>query len=226
MRIGNANYDSVTDLPSSVPVFPLSGALLLPRAHLPLNIFEPRYIAMIDDAMAGDRLIGMVQPRFDDEADLVDDDMPDLCDVGALGRIVSLQESGDGRYLIQLGGVCRFEIVEEAQTGLPYRRCRISAERFAADLTLGSDESAIDRDALIRAFQNYLDANHLEADWKSVRSASNEALVNTLAMMSPYGPAEKQALLEAPNLASRAETLVAITEVELARQASDKPILN
>ncbi|WP_108662532.1 LON peptidase substrate-binding domain-containing protein [Acuticoccus kandeliae] len=225
MRIGNAAYDSLSDLPSIVPVFPLSGALLLPRAHLPLNIFEPRYLAMIDDALAGDRVIGMVQPRFGEGADESDDNPP-LCDVGALGRIISVQETGDGRYLIQLGGVCRFRILEEVTRSTPYRQCRISADRFESDLTVRAEEGAVDRDALIRAFQSYLDANDLEADWKSVRTASNEALVNTLAMMSPYGPAEKQALLEAPDLASRAETLVAITEIELARQASDKPILN
>jgi hypothetical protein len=128
--------------------------------------------------------------------------------------------------LVQLGGVCRFTIAEELATTTLYRRCRISCERFAEDLDTPRDEEAVDRDALIRAFQDYLDANDLEADWKSVQSASNEALVNTLAMMSPYGPAEKQALLEAPDLSSRAETLVAITEMELARQSGDKPVLN
>ncbi|RAI03343.1 ATP-dependent protease [Acuticoccus sediminis] len=226
MRIGNALYETVDDIPSTVPVFPLSGALLLPRAHLPLNIFEPRYVKLIDDVMAGDRLIGMVQPRFGEEADNENDERPGLCQVGSLGRVVSYQETGDGRYLIQLGGVCRFTVLEELDTELPYRRCRISAERFACDLAADLGDSEIDREGLIRAFQSYLDANDLEADWKSVRSASNEALVNTLAMMSPYGPAEKQALLEAPDLAARAATLVAITEMEVARQIGDEPVLN
>ncbi|UOM36414.1 LON peptidase substrate-binding domain-containing protein [Acuticoccus sp. I52.16.1] len=226
MRIGNALYETVDEIPSIVPVFPLSGALLLPRAHLPLNIFEPRYVKMIDDVMAGDRVIGMVQPRFGADADDESVEEPALCQVGALGRIVSYQESGDGRYLIQLGGVCRFTVLEELPTPLPYRKCRISAERFKSDLLTDACEADVDRDALIRAFQSYLDANDLEADWKSVRSASNEALVNTLAMMSPYGPAEKQALLEAPDLAARAATLVAITEMEVARQSGDEPVLN
>jgi hypothetical protein len=231
MRIGNRSYESVGEVPSVVPVFPLSGALLLPRAHLPLNIFEPRYVQMIDDVLAGDRVIGMVQPRFDrpgadDEDEDEPDETPPLCAVGALGRIVSYQETGDGRYLIQLGGICRFRILEEADLGRLYRACRISCAEFSADLEGASGEDKVDRDALIRAFQNYLDANDLEADWKSVRSASNEALVNTLAMMSPYGPAEKQALLEAPDLAARADTLVAITEMELARQSGDEPTLN
>ncbi|MBJ3775906.1 LON peptidase substrate-binding domain-containing protein [Acuticoccus mangrovi] len=225
MRMGNATYDTIEKVPTLVPVFPLSGALLLPRAHLPLNVFEPRYLKMVDDALGGDRVIGMVQPRFG-EGYNADDERPALCDVGALGRIISFQETGDGRYLIQLGGVCRFRILEEEMGDLPYRRCRISADSFGSDLANISGEENVDRDALIRAFENYLDANDLEADWKSVRSASNEALVNTLAMMSPYGPAEKQALLEAPDLASRAATLVAITEMELARQTGDEPILN
>lgn len=230
MRIGNMHYSTVRDIPDVVPVFPLSGALLLPRAHLPLNIFEPRYLEMIDDAMATDRVIGMVQPRFDLEGDeaaeLHEEEGPALCSVGSLGRIISMQEAGDGRYLIQLAGVTRFTIVEEVDRGTMYRSCRISAERFAADLTDCNDEAMVDRDALIKAFQSYLDANDLEADWRSVRAASNEALVNTLAMMSPYGPAEKQALLEAPDLPARAATLVAITEMELARQTGDKPVLN
>lgn len=226
MRIGNRRYENVGDVPTVVPVFPLSGALLLPRAHLPLNIFEPRYVEMIDDALAGDRVIGMVQPRFDRGEDDDEVEAPPLCAVGALGRIVSYQETGDGRYLIQLGGICRFRILEEVDSGRLYRACRISCAEFADDLTSAHGEDRVDRDALIRAFQSYLDANDLEADWKSVRAASNEALVNTLAMMSPYGPAEKQALLEAPDLAARAETLVAITEMELARGSGDKPVLN
>ncbi|WMS44828.1 LON peptidase substrate-binding domain-containing protein [Acuticoccus sp. MNP-M23] len=225
MRIGNTAYENVREIPDSVPVFPLSGALLLPRSHLPLNIFEPRYLAMIDEALATHRVIGMVQPRFDGEAGS-DPEAPPLCEIGSLGRITSFQESGDGRYLIQLAGICRFKVLEEVDEGDIFRRCRISAEDFACDLDGESGEEDVDRDALIEAFQSYLDANDLEADWKSVRSASNEALVNTLAMMSPYGPAEKQALLEAPDLRARAATLVAITEIELARQAGDKPTLN
>ena len=225
MRIGNMSYKTVAEVPTTVPVFPLSGALLLPRAHLPLNIFESRYLKMIDDALGADRVVGMVQPRFDGANE--DDDAPPLCDVGALGRLISFQETGDGRYLIQLAGVTRFSIVEELFGDAPYRRCRIDASRFADDLTNLHGEGDVDRASLIRAFQSYLDANDLEADWKSVRAASNEALVNTLAMMSPYGPAEKQALLEAPDLKARAATLVAITEMELARQAGgEKAVLN
>ena len=225
MRIGNTCYDRAADVPAVIPVFPLSGALLLPRAHLPLNIFEQRYLKMIDDALAGDRVIGMVQPRFD-ATTATDDRAPRLCDVGALGRIVFFQETGDGRYLIQLCGVSRFEILEELNVGAPYRRCRISVDRFEPDLSQASGGNVVDRDALLRAFESYLSANDLEADWSSVRQASNESLVNTLAMMSPYGPAEKQALLEAPDLAARAATLVAITEMELARRSGEETPLH
>lgn len=225
MRIGNESYETLAQVPTVVPVFPLAGALLLPRAHLPLNVFEPRYLAMVDDALAADRVIGIVQPRFD-APDETAGDGPALCGIGALGRIVSLQETGDGRYLIQLGGVCRFRILEEMAQDRPYRRCRISAEEYAADLAPGGGAAQVDRDALIHVFRRYLAVNDMEADWKSVHAASDEALVNALAMMSPYGPAEKQALLEAPDLSARAATLVAITEIELARQAGDEPVLN
>ena len=225
MLAGNAKYQRAEDIPDEVPVFPLAGALLLPRVHMPLNIFEPRYLAMVDAALAGDRVIGVVQPRFDDTSNEMRS-RPKLCTVGALGRIVNFQETGDGRYTISLAGISRFRILEEVETPDDYRTCRISCEEFADDLTNLHGESHVDRQAVIKAFQDFLAANDLEADWKSVQGASNEALVNTLAMMSPYGPAEKQALLEAPDLQSRAATLVAITEVELARQGGDKPAIN
>ncbi|MDQ0317075.1 LON peptidase substrate-binding domain-containing protein [Amorphus orientalis] len=221
MRAGNQVYERAGDIPATIPVFPLSGALLLPKVQLPLNIFEPRYMAMIDAAMRTERVIGMVQPRFD-EPDGDEGDHPALCAVGCLGRVTTLQESGDGRYLITLSGITRFRIEEELDTATPYRMCRITTEPFASDLDEETEGADVDRDAVLKAFGDYLAANDLEADWKSVREASNEALVNTLAMMSPYGPAEKQALLEAANLKERAETLVAITEIELARSASDQ----
>ncbi len=209
-----------------IPVFPLTGALLLPRAQLPLNIFEPRYLEMVDHALAGERVIGIVQPRFDD-ADNPTRSRPELCAIGGLGRVVSFQETGDGRYLISLEGICRFRILEETDSPGKFRTCRVDMSPFALDLERESGEKDVDRDSVIRVFKDFLEANDLEADWKSVRGASNEALVNTLSMMSPYGPAEKQALLEAPDLAARAATLVAITEIALARQGSDeKPVLN
>ena len=209
----NAIYHGPVDLPEVIPVFPLPGALLLPRGQMPLNIFEPRYVAMIDAAMAGDRVIGMVQPLPGREEEAA----APLCGVGCLGRITSYVETGDGRYMITLTGIARFEVVEEVEESRGFRRCRISAAPFAEDFVLAAGERAVDRKALIACFRAYLEANHLEADWESIGQASNETLVNALSMMCPFGPAEKQALLEAPDLKTRAETLIAITEVSLVR---------
>ena len=210
---GNRRYEVGGDLPDHIPVFPLSGALLLPSGQLPLNIFEPRYLAMVDAALAGPRLIGMVQPALD-ASEL--SRSPPLCEVGCVGRITQFSETGDGRYLITLSGVTRFRIVEELPAMTPYRQCRISVEGFGdlADPRKGEEE--VDRNALLRTFRDYLDANSLEADWESVNRASNAGLVTALSMMSPWGPPEKQALLEAPDHATRARTLIAITEIVLA----------
>jgi Lon protease-like protein len=199
-------------VPALIPVFPLPEALLLPRADMPLNIFEPRYLAMIDAAMAGDRVVGMVQI---DEAASPCACGPALRKVGCAGRIVSYAETGDGRYMITLTGIARFRIMEEMPLELPYRRCRVTAEPFSVDFLAA--EQPIDRNAVLRAFRSYLAAHDLDADWESVGRASNETLVNALAMMAPFGAAEKQALLEAPDLKARAETLVAIAEMALPR---------
>jgi uncharacterized protein len=207
---GNVTYKSPDDLPGVIPVFPLTGALLLPRGQLPLNIFEPRYLAMVDAALAGARIIGMVQPRLDGAARPGRD--PALCAIGCAGRLTAVSETGDGRYLITLTGIARFRILEEVPSEALFRTVRISAEEFAQDFVARAGEDAVDRGGLIQAFRRYLDANNLEADWDSVDRASTEALVNALSMMSPFGPPEKQALLEAPDLKSRADTLVAITE--------------
>ncbi|MDF1608242.1 LON peptidase substrate-binding domain-containing protein [Hoeflea sp. YIM 152468] len=219
MQVGNKSYRVETDVPDQVPVFPLSGALLLPGAQLPLNVFEPRYLSMFDEAMASDRLIGVIQPALA-EAESLRGPVEDLCRVGCLGRITSFAETGDGRYVVALGGVCRFRLTGELDSGgKPYRICRIAP--FFGDLEASDDSAGVDRDALLQSFKAYLDANDLEADWNSVERASTESLVNSLSMMSPYGPAEKQALLEADNLKLRAETLIAITEIALARDSDD-----
>ncbi|WP_245396454.1 LON peptidase substrate-binding domain-containing protein [Jiella sonneratiae] len=217
VQAGNHTYAEEADLPGTIPVFPLTGALLLPGGQLPLNIFEPRYVKMIDDALAGDRIIGMVQPSLD--GGRRSDGEPKLCEVGCMGRMTSIAESGDGRYIISLQGVARFRIIEELSTRMPYRCCRVAA--FLADLDAGAGETEVDRDGLLRAFRRFCDANQMEADWDSIRRASNETLVNALSMMSPYGPAEKQALLEASDLRTRAETLVAMTEIALARDGDE-----
>jgi len=221
MRAGNANYSRAEDLPRQIAVFPLTGALLLPGGRLPLNIFEPGYLAMIGAVMAGDRVSGMVQPRLDGA--LRDDGEPELCDMGCCGRLVSWAETGDGRYLVALQGICRFRIEAELKVATPYRQCRITP--YAGDLEEGKGEAEVDREALLRTFRAFLEANGMQADWDSVRRAGNATLVNALSMMSPYGAAEKQALLEAPDLRTRAETLIAITEMALARGGSFDPPL-
>ena len=213
MQAGNAHYRTLSDLPELVPVFPLSAALLLPGGRMPLNIFEPRYLQMVDDALSGTRLVGMIQPQL--QGRMRPDGEPELCQVGCLGRLSSFAETGDGRYLVALQGVCRFRVAEEPTVRTPYRQCRIMP--FAADLTDEQGAADVDRVGLLRTFRAYLDAHEMQADWDSVSRAENSTLVNALSMMAPYGPAEKQALLEAADLKARADTLIAITEMALAR---------
>ena len=215
MKVGNCPYNAPEDLPALIPVFPLPAALLLPRAELPLNIFEPRYVAMIDAALASNRVIGMIQPDEDKAPGTLG---PSLCKVGCAGRLTAYAETGDGRYMVTLTGISRFVVVEEIATTTLFRQCRVSAARFATDFADTASETDVDRRSVLKTFRDYLEAHNLEADWDSVGRASNETLVNTLAMMAPFGTAEKQALLEAPDLRARAETLVALTEMTLARQ--------
>ncbi|QND57596.1 LON peptidase substrate-binding domain-containing protein [Mesorhizobium huakuii] len=217
MQAGNAHYRLAKDLPSTIPIFPLEGALLLPGGRMPLNIFEPRYLQMVDEAVAGSRLIGIIQPRLDGA--LREDGEPELCNVGCAGRIIAFSETGDGRYLISLQGVFRFRIAHELTVKTPFRQ--VKPAPFLADLDDDPAANEIDRPALLKAFRAYLQANDLEADWESVSRAENAMLVNALSMMAPYGPAEKQALLEAADLKTRAETLIAITEMALARENED-----
>ncbi|MER8466229.1 LON peptidase substrate-binding domain-containing protein [Mesorhizobium sp. M1396] len=217
MQAGNAHYRLAKHLPSTIPIFPLEGALLLPGGRMPLNIFEPRYLQMVDEAITGPRLIGVIQPSLDGA--LRDDGEPELCNVGCAGRIIAFSETGDGRYLISLQGVCRFRIASELTVKTPFRQAKLAP--FLADLDEDQAANEIDRPSLLKAFRAYLQANDLEADWESVSRAENAMLVNALSMMAPYGPAEKQALLEAADLKTRAETLIAITEMALARENED-----
>ena len=211
----NAVYRSPADLAHVIPVFPLPGALLLPRGQMPLNIFEPRYLAMIDDALHdGHRLIGMIQP---DTAHPGNPEKPNLYRFGCVGRITQLAETGDGRYLIQLTGVARFRIERERDVLTLYRQCEVSYAPFSDDFVARKGEEAVDRDRLLATLSAFLKKNRLQADWQGIESAPNEALVNALAMMSPFGVAEKQALLEAPDLKTRADILIAVTEMELAK---------
>lgn len=212
----NANYRGPADLIEVIPIFPLTGALLLPRGQLPLNIFEPRYLAMVDDALRdGHRLIGMIQP---DVAHSGNPDHPALFQVGCVGRITQLGETGDGRYMLELTGISRFKVKEELTVATAYRQCRVDYFPFVDDFTARKGEDLVNRAEVLRALSDFLKANNLKVDWDGIERAPNEALVNALAMMSPYGPAEKQALLEAPDLKARAEILVAVTEMELAKK--------
>lgn len=194
---------SADSLPATVPVFPLAGALMLPRAELPLNIFEPRYLAMVRDAMAGERLIGMVQPKDAREA-------PALYATGGLGRITQFSETGDGRFLIALVGLTRFRIVEELVVDTPYRQVRADYTPFAGDWRDAEPLPAAVRADLETSLRGYLDAQGLSADWDAVASADDESLVNTLTSVCPFDIAEKQALLEAPRLRDRAGVLAAL----------------
>ena len=187
-------------LPGHVPLFPLAGALMLPRAELPLNIFEPRYLAMVRDALAGPRLIGMVQPR--DFAD-----KPALYRIGGLGRITRFAETGDGRFQIILTGISRFEILQELDVLTPYRQAEISTAAFAQDFTDSPPLSAPARAGLEMALKSYLDAQGMSADWQAIANADDESLIHALASVCPFDVAEKQALLEAPDLAARTEIL-------------------
>jgi uncharacterized protein len=211
--MGNTvSLDSLDALPQRIPIFPLAGALLLPRTQLPLNIFEPRYLTMINDAIAGHRMIGMTQP-IDDTIDKA----PAVYGIGCAGKITSFAEIDDGRMLVTLTGVARFSVVRELAVATPYRQIEADYSAFGDDLKLGHGEETVDRQQVLTTFRAYLDANGLKTDWNEVRAASNELLVNSLSSIAPFAVAEKQALLEAPSLNARAELLVALTEMTLKR---------
>jgi Lon protease-like protein len=203
-------YASTSELPKIIPVFPLSGALLLPRTDLPLNIFEPRYLAMVEHAMAGNHMIGMIQPAPGD-----DGARPSLAHVGCLGRITSYAEADDNRLLIALTGVCRFTISRERAVRTPFRQVEADYSGFAADLVSENNARSVDRTAVIKAFRQYLEANSMSANWSEVEQIPTELLVNTLSQLAPYPAPEKQALLEASDLQARADMLIALTELAL-----------
>ena len=210
-------YQTIAELPPVIPVFPLAGALLLPRADLPLNIFEPRYLQMFNDAIASNRLIGMIQPAHEDQRDV-----PALAQIGCVGRVTSFSETDDDRLLITLTGICRFEVVEEFSVTTPYRQVEAAYHNFAADLVAETRARSVNRDALVKAFRQYLEANNMTANWDEVAQVSTENLVNTLSQLAPYPAAEKQALLEAPDLPARADMLIALTELALTRNSGDR----
>ena len=211
-------YRRAADLPQLIPVFPLDGAMLLPGGELPLQIFEPRYLNMVDDVMGGDRVVGMIQTRGGERG------RPRLAGVGCVGRITSYNETSDGRYLITLTGICRFEPGEELNLRSPYRQVRARYDRFEGDLA--EDEKAEPaeavRDRFANALKRYLNHRELDIDWETATTAPLEPLVNSLAMGLPFDPAEKQALLEAPALTDRFEALTTLLEIDCMDDGDDE----
>lgn len=199
------------ELPDCFPVFPLAGALLLPRGRLPLHIFEPRYLALTDDALAGGRMFGMIQPDPRRPAGRTG---PGLYRVGCLGRIAAFSETEDGRYLITLAGLIRFAVVEELPLRRGYRRVRAVLAHFAADLAPPPAEACCDRAALLAALRGYFAQRNIEANWTAIAGMAEEALITTLAMACPFDPAEKQALLEAATAAERAAALHTLLAID------------
>jgi hypothetical protein len=199
-----------SDLPDTVPIFPLPGALLLPRGKLPLHIFEPRYLAMIEDAMkTPTRLIGMIQPY----------DAPGkagkLHSIGCAGRLTAFTETDDGRYMVTLSGISRFRVVEEIEGFTPYRRCRVNWSGFERDLGPVERDPYFARDVFMNALCRYFDDQGLKTDWDQLGDAEDELLINSLSMLCPFPPEDKQALLEAPSLSTRRETLMTLIEYAL-----------
>jgi len=197
------------DLPETIAVFPLPGALLLPRARLPLHLFEPRYLAMLDDILkTPTRLIGMVQPYEGPDGDC-------LHSIGCAGRVTAFSETEDGRYMITLSGISRFRIKEEVEGFTPYRRCSVSWEGFERDLGATEKDTAFDRETFMCALGKFFEEQGLQTDWDSLGEADDELLINSLSMLCPFEPEDKQALLEAPSLSTRRETLATLIEFAL-----------
>ena len=203
----------ISQLPREVPIFPLSGAVLLPRAHLPLHIFEPRYLAMMEDAAAGNGIIGMIQPRQPERQE--PDDAPEIYDAGCLGRIVETQRNEDGRMLVTLLGLCRFDVVDELPPARGYRRVTADYARFVGDLD-EPGEGAFDRERLLSGLNAYFAARGVGGDWDRSEEAADELLIAAMTMICPFAPSEKQALLECPNLNDRAQMLTTLVEMSVA----------
>jgi Lon protease-like protein len=213
---------TLSELPDVVPVFPLPGALLLPRAVLPLNIFEPRYLAMLDDALRSDhRLIGMIQPR---SAEGERSGSPPLQSIGCVGRVTSLSETDDGRYLIALTGISRFRIKREIEGFTPYRRVEVDWTPFERDLDGDDIDEDFSRTAFLSLLSRYFDIANLTGDWDTLKDADEEMLINSLSMLCPFAVQEKQALLESPELEDRRKTLMALMEFAIAGASGDEGV--
>ena len=200
-----------SDLPDVIPIFPLPGALLLPRSRLPLHLFEPRYLAMLDDALkTSERLIGMIQPNA-----VPGRDVNGLHSIGCVGRVTQFSETEDGRYMITLSGLSRFRVLNEVDGFTPYRRARVSWEGFERDLGPTDSDKDFDRTAFLDLLSRYFQSRDLQTDWETLKEAEDELLINSLSMLLGFEPEDKQALLEAPSLSTRRETLVTLIEFAL-----------
>lgn len=207
------------DLPDVIPLFPLPGALLLPRSRLPLHLFEPRYLAMLEDALkTPQRLIGMIQPNK-----VPGREGPGLFSIGCAGRITQFSETEDGRYMVTLGGVSRFRLSEEIEGFTPYRRARVSWTGFERDMGAEEKDPAFDRPGFLKGLSQFFDSQDLHTDWDSLKEADDELLINSLSMLLGFEPEDKQALLEAPSLSTRRETLV--TLIQFALRGGDEDMM-
>ncbi len=209
-------------LPDALPLFPLNGVLLLPRGGLPLNVFEPRYLAMVDAALATDRMIGIVQPAADGVAGLSAPDGTNLYRVGCAGRIRAFEETDDGRYMIELRGVCRFDITEELEMRDGFRNIRPDYSRFASD-PYPDGELSIERNRLLSGLKGYFELQNIAADWDALQQTPDERLITTLAMVCPFDPAEKQVLLESPDIAQQCKLLIGFIETTLRADNDNGP---
>ncbi len=209
---------NAADLPDIIPIFPLPGALLLPRTRLPLHIFEPRYLQMLDDAFkTKHRLIGMIQPR-----EVPGSSEKRLQAIGCAGRLTGFSETEDGRYMITLSGVSRYRVIDEVQGFAPYRRCKVEWSPFGRDLGDTELDRSFNRDGFMALLGRYLQALDLSTDWGSLKDAEPELLINSLSMLCPFQPEDKQALLEAPSLPTRRESLVTRMEFALRGGTDDE----
>lgn len=197
-------------------MFPLQGCIMLPRSTLPLNVFEPRYLQMISDLLAGPRILGIVQPERSETGQSPVGKSAPLRRIGCAGRLSAYTETDDGTIIISLTGIARFQVVGELETDKPYRICEVNYAPFASDFARDYGQEQVNLTRFMRVLRSYLDAQNLRADWEALNRSPVELLINTLAMISPYGPEEKQALLEAPDLRTRSEVLMALAEMDIA----------
>ncbi len=211
-----------SDLARIIPVFPLSGVLMLPGGNLPLHMFEPRYREMVRDSIAMTRLIGMIQPRETDRESPIGE--PDLYNIGCVGKITSFRETDDGRYYLTLRGICRFDYVEEVPNDKLYRTALVSYAKFRADTQPVDDEKVLDRDSFLASLRSFFDRHSIDVEWETLAKVPDVPLVRSFAMTCPFEPSEKQAILEASSVAERARMVMSLIEMALAQPGDSRTI--